>query len=171
MGAYPVRVVETMARIAAKAEEDPVVYGLQQRGGEGSAGPREDGSSVRAPELTASQAISRAAWRLAGDLGAAAIITPTQAGNTPRQVARYRPSVPIVGTSTEAQVLRRLSLTWGVTPVRAESAYDTDGIISAGIAAARDRGLVARGSRVVVTCGATVNVPGSTNLIKVESVV
>jgi len=161
VGAHPVRVVETMSRIAAKAEEDPAVYGLQREGGEFVSEVRD--SSV-------SQAISRAAWHLAGDLFAAAIITPTQSGNTPRQVARYRPTVPIIGTSPETRVLRRLSITWGVTPVLAEPAYDTDGIIGAGIGAARGEGLVSPGDRVVVTCGATVNVPGSTNLIKVESV-
>ncbi len=44
-------------------------------------------------------AISQTANEIAQELGAAAIITPTRTGHTPRLIARYRPSPPIFATT------------------------------------------------------------------------
>lgn len=166
VGRYPVEAVETMARIAAAVEADLPALRLAGAAERPLAERAEEGSVARG----ATEAISRAACRLAEDLGAAAVLTPTQTGTTARRVSRFRPRTPIVATTPEPVVQRQLMLEWGVTPLLVGSAADTDGTIQTAVRAAVAHGVVRSGDLVVVTCGARVNVPGSTNLIKLERV-
>ncbi len=178
IGAYPVASVATMARIVATVEED--LFGA--RGGMLSAGVSQrfaDSRPVSGSEIVAAggvtppdttEAISRAACALAADLGAAAILTPTRTGATARQVSRHRPHVPVIATTPSEAVCSQLALEWGVVPLVVVEASDTDETIRVALRAARTTGLVKTGDLVVVTCGALVNVPGSTNVIKVERV-
>ena len=45
---------------------------------------------------------------------------------------------------------------------------DVEELWSVSIAAARDAGIVEPGDRVILTAGTAVNIPGSTNVIKVD---
>ena len=45
---------------------------------------------------------------------------------------------------------------------------DVEELWNISISAARDAGIVAAGDRVVLTAGTAVNIPGSTNVIKVD---
>ena len=47
---------------------------------------------------------------------------------------------------------------------------DVQELWSTSLYAARDAGLVESGDRVVITAGTAVNIPGSTNVIKVDTV-
>jgi pyruvate kinase len=55
-----------------------------------------------------------------------------------------------------------------VTPVRVPEATDVEDLWQASIDAARASGLVEAGDRIVITAGTAVNIPGSTNVIKVD---
>jgi pyruvate kinase len=61
-----------------------------------------------------------------------------------------------------------MALEWGVTPLEIEQATDVDDLWSRSIDAARAAGIVEPGDRVVLTAGTAVNIPGSTNVIKVD---
>ena len=41
----------------------------------------------------------------------------TKSGSTARNVSKFRPPTPILATTTERSVARRLQLVWGVTPI------------------------------------------------------
>jgi pyruvate kinase len=114
-------------------------------------------------------AVARAACSMAAGIDAAAIVTCTQSGETARRVARYRPRTPILAPTPHAETYRRLALVWGVTPLLNQSQSTTDeliaGALGTGLAAAR----VQRGDTVVITAGVPVERPGTTNLIKVET--
>ncbi len=176
VGSYPVESVATMARIAETVEAD--LFGEGEHGFDSplaqAFGPAQSRSSLRwecadpAAMVTTSEAISRAACSLAEDLHAAAILTPTRSGATAREVARWRPRVPIVATTPSAEVSAQLCLEWGVVPLKVAEAPDTDGTVALAMQAARDAGLLRPGDLAVVTCGSLVNVPGSTDVIKVE---
>jgi pyruvate kinase len=168
VGAYPVEAVATMDRICCATEENLAAgpSGLQCAGVSVAAGAATRwGDAGRLPETTG--AIASAACHLAHDLGAAAIITPTQTGSTARHVASFRPAALIAGAAADQTVRRQLALVWGVLPLAVDEAEDTDSTIASAVSAARAAGLVFPGDIAVVTCGARPNLPGSTNLIEV----
>ena len=99
-----------------------------------------------------------------------AIVCLTSSGFTARTVASYRPQVPIMAVTPEPRTHRQLALTWGVVPALVERMPTYDRMWTL----ARDRllafGLAQQGDRVVVTAGVPFDQPGTTNLLKVETV-
>lgn len=155
VGAYPVEVVETMARIALTAEAS-LDFTLTNDGKRHSA--------------DVSEAVSAAVVELAADVGARAILTSTQSGSTARSVAKHRPSAPIVAITPALQVARQLRVVWGVQPLQVRTSHSIDDMIALAVEAARETGLVDPGDLVAITAGVAVNMPGSTNLIQVRKV-
>ncbi len=156
-GKYPVRSVETMARIARETE-DSISYTRK------IAGIKEPSSN------TATEAISYASCETAVNLEAQAIITATGSGLTARKVAKYRPPIKIVAVTPNARVQHFLTLSWGVYPLVSAVTDSTDEMIENATQVALERGLVKDGDMVIITAGAPVGIPGTTNLIKVDVV-
>jgi pyruvate kinase len=119
-------------------------------------------------EPTVGQAMSNAACDLAESLGAKALIVPTFTGRTASAVARLRPRRPIVGLSHHEYAVRHMTIEWGVTPMQIKEAVDVEDLWARSMEAARDSGLVSSGDLVVITAGTAVNLPGTTNVIKVD---
>src|SRR3989449_57123 len=153
VGEYPVEAVRTMDTIAREIEP--------------SLGYRHQLPEA-AEEPSVGNAMSNAACDLAETLGAAAILVPTFSGRTASMVARLRPRRPVLGLSHHQYALQQMALEWGVTPISVPECADVDELWRTSVRAARDAGLVATGERVVITAGTAVNVPGSTNVIKVD---
>ncbi len=119
-------------------------------------------------EPTVGQAMSNSACDLAEALHASAIIVPTFTGRTASAVARLRPRRPIVALTHHVWSVQQMALEWGVTPLLIEEMSNVEALWSRAVQAARESGLVNAGDRVVITAGTAVNMPGSTNVIKVE---
>src|SRR5919198_79357 len=119
-------------------------------------------------EPTIGRAMSNAACDLAEALGATAILVPTFTGKTASAVARLRPRRPVVGLTHHRYALRQMALEWGVLPLEIPECANVEDLWSRSLEAVRAHGLVAPGERVVITAGTLVNVPGTTNVIKVE---
>src|SRR5205807_1579620 len=117
---------------------------------------------------TIGRAMSNAACDLAEALGATAILVPTYTGKTASAVARLRPRRPIVGLTHHRYALQQMALEWGVTPLEIPECANVEDLWARSLEAVRDTGLVAAGERVVITAGTAVNIPGTTNVIKVE---
>jgi pyruvate kinase len=83
-------------------------------------------------------------------------------------VARLRPRRPILALTHNRYALQQLALEWGVTPLSMPEAGDVEELWDESMQTVRTTGLVAEGDRVVLTAGTAVNMPGSTNVIKVE---
>jgi pyruvate kinase len=64
--------------------------------------------------------------------------------------------------------LRHMALEWGVTPLDISETTDVEDLWTRSIAAARESGIVLPGERLVITAGTAVNIPGGTNVIKVD---
>jgi pyruvate kinase len=153
-GSYPVDAVKFMVLIAQATE---------------GAFPHEAFLPAKPyHRMEIADAMSHAACLLAEDLGVAAIITPTRTGKTARLVSRYRPRQPILAFSPKSITVRTLILSWGVHPILVPEFTNEAEIVGKGITAALRRGWVTKGQRVVVTAGTPVDLPGTTNLIKVE---
>jgi pyruvate kinase len=153
VGDYPVEAVAYMDRIACAVEP--------------SMGYRHELPEA-ADDPTIGQAMSNAACDLAEALQARAILVPTFTGRTANAVARLRPRRPILALTHVDWALRQLALEWGVTPLQIPEMTDVEALWSAALDAARSAGLVESGDRVVITAGTAVNIPGSTNVIKVD---
>jgi pyruvate kinase len=121
-------------------------------------------------EPTVGQAMSNAACDLAEALGEKAILVPTYTGRTASVVARLRPRRPIIALTHHDYALRQMALEWGVSPFLIPECDDVDALLARSLAAARESALVEEGDRVVITAGTAVNLPGTTNLIKVDVV-
>lgn len=115
-------------------------------------------------------AISFATCHTAHELGADAIITATQSGQTARMVSKYRPKAPIVAVSSSRQVAKMLTLTWGVQAVVCPPVSSTDEMFANATQAAMDEELIKNGDLVVITAGVPVGIAGTTNLLRVETV-
>jgi len=156
IGSYPVASVRTMMRIIEEVEATRP---------EMPAPGFHPGEDER--RLSIADAVGRAARHAARDLEAAAIVTPTVSGYTAQVMSRYRPRAPIVAVTPDERVQRRLMLHWGVIPLFAPRADNSDEMIAHAVAAAREQGLVADGDTLVVTAGAARSEPGTTNLMRV----
>jgi pyruvate kinase len=154
VGDYPVEAVETMAEIA-RAIEPSLGYRHQLP------------AAAEAP--TVGRAMSNAACDLAEALSAKAILVPTFTGRTASAVSRLRPRRPIVALTHVVTSLQHMAIEWGVTPLEIPESTDVDDLWRRSIDAAREAGIVSAGDRVVLTAGTAVNIPGSTNVIKVDT--
>ena len=152
IGEYPVEAVAYMDRLA-RAVEPSLNYRHQL--------------PEASEEPTVGQAMSNAACDVAEVLQAAALLVPTYTGRTASVVARLRPRRPILGLTHHDYALRQMALEWGVTPLLIPESADVENLWEVSIHAARKSGLVDEGDRVVITAGTAVNLPGTTDMIKV----
>jgi pyruvate kinase len=152
IGEFPIESVAYMDRIAQAIEPS---LGYRHQLPEASEEP------------TVGQAMSNAACDIAEVLGAGALLVPTYTGRTASVVARLRPRRPILGLTHHDYALRQMAIEWGVTPLLIPECADVDALLARSLAAARESGLVDEGERVVITAGTAVNLPGTTDLIKV----
>jgi pyruvate kinase len=78
--------------------------------------------------------------------------------------------VPILALTSEPETYHQLGLVWGVVPVIMPHLNNYDPMWQVARTELLARGLAREGSRVVVTCGVPFDMPGTTNLLKVETV-
>ncbi|MBE5905909.1 MAG: pyruvate kinase [Lachnospiraceae bacterium] len=154
-GAYPVEALKTMVKIALATEES-IDYASRFK-------KRE---TIVNPDITS--AISHATCMTAIDLGAKAIVTVTQSGQTARMISKFRPSSPIICFAVTEKVCRQLNLSWGVRPFLLEAHHTVDDLFDASVDMAMKKGIVESGDLVVITAGVPLGVSGTTNLIKVH---
>jgi len=159
IGAYPREAVEAMDRII--------------RAVEGDAGwrPAPEWLDLASEAPARSEhAVAAAAVAAAKMLGAPLIVTFTKSGFSARMVAANRPPMPVLGVTDTAGTCRQLALVWGVIPMQCDRAPHYDAMLDAARERILGSGLAKKGDRVVVTAGVPFDVPGTTNLVKVEEV-
>ena len=116
------------------------------------------------------QAVASATVAAAKMLNAPLVIVFTKSGFSARIVASNRPGVPIMVLTDVPQTYRQLALVWGVVPVLVPHCFTYESMWVQARAAIAKRELAAPGDRVVVTAGVPFDVPGTTNMVKVEIV-
>ena len=155
-GKYPAEAVETMRRIISMAEKN-----LKQDA-------RFNDSFKGDKSVT--NVIAYNCCQTAQALNARAIITPTSSGYTTNMTAKFRPYRPIISITDKPSVQRQLTLTWGVEPLLLDDCSDFERVLSRGLIASLENGLVKEGDLVIVTAGLPMNKKGTTNMIRVETV-
>jgi pyruvate kinase len=156
VGQFPVESVQMMDRIA-RAVEPSLAY------------RHELDTDPDEPYASVGEAMSNAACDIAEALDAKAILVPTYSGRTASAVARHRPRRPVIAATHKHHAAQQLAIEWGIVPAEIAECQDVEDLWARTLEAARETGIVAPGDRVVITAGTAVNIPGTTNLIKVET--
>lgn len=155
-GRYPAQAVEMMTRIVMRAEEELHTW---QRCVNRSFGA-----------VTVPDAVSHAATSIAEDMKARVIISLTRSGSTARMVSKFRPSCSIVAATPSLETWREMALVWGVYAILKEEAPTAEEASQAALGSALEKGFVSEGDLVVITAGVPVGIPGTTNLVQVQTV-
>jgi pyruvate kinase len=163
VGAYPVQAVEAMARIIREIER----VMLEEAG----SGPYRRRVDLRhSGQRSVEDAIAAATTAAADMLRVPLIVCFTRSGFTARKIAALRPRERILGFSTDTTTCRQLALVWGVIPQLASRVPDYGAMLDVARDAIVEQGYATPGDRIVVTAGVPFEVPGTTNLLKVEVV-
>ena len=140
VGAHPVRVVETVARICLGAERYPVTERSAER--MSSHFDRSD------------ETIAMAAMYVARNAQISAAVALTDSGHTALLLSRLLHGVPIFAMTEQPRTRRRLALARGVTAVEFDrGALPYDQVARDALGRLKDRGLLDKGQRVLVTKG------------------
>ena len=156
-GQYPRLAVEAMTRIIHEIEGKPQQW-------------RRDSQRQTDTAMSTEFAIAAAGSAAVTMLNAPALIVFTKSGFSARVVASHRSSVPILVLTDIPRTFRQLALVWGVIPELVPHCKTYDEMMRLALDAVRRRELARPGDRVVVTAGVPFDVPGTTNLLKVETV-
>lgn len=153
-GKYPVEAVKAMAQIAEFTEHHT---NYKHR--------------FLATEYTGKNnldCLSHAVCSMAIDVNAKAIVVCSASGKTAMLVSRFRTPVDIIGMTTDRKIWRRLSMSWGVTPVMADQFPSMDVMFYYAKKAAVDVFQLQPGDNILLTGGPINGQHGNTNTIKIE---
>ncbi len=114
--------------------------------------------------------ISHAVCSIALDVNAKAIVVCSVTGKTAMLVSRFRTPVNIIGMTTDSKIWRRLSMSWGVTPVMAEQFPSMDVMFYYAKKATIETLNLQPGDNIIMTGGPINGFSGNTDTIKVETV-
>ena len=156
MGKYPILAVETMAKIAETTEKN-INY-------------RKRFFNTEFKIQNSVDAVSHATCSMAINLDARAIVVCSLSGRTARMVSRFRPPVDIIGICVDPKSVRKLSLSWGVTPVLGEAVPTTDVLFYSAYKTAKKVFDLKKGDQIVITGGQINGRSGNTNLLKVDTI-
>ncbi|MEE1087179.1 MAG: pyruvate kinase [Schaedlerella sp.] len=100
-----------------------------------------------------SSAIGYSAIMAAENLEAKCIVTPTVSGSTARVISNLRPRQEIVAVTPNDRAYRRMSIFWGVTPLKSLGFDTTEDICNGSIELARVKGFVETGDIAILLAG------------------
>ena len=155
-GKYPLEAVRTMARVAEETDTQIRKHGF-----------RAMPVTVGAEPVTI---IAEAAYRAARGSAAAGIAVFTTSGHSARQVATFRPPVPIYAFTPSELVANQMSVIYGVRSVIAPTVKSTDKMLMQVDALLSTQAGLEEGDRVVFVAGQPIGVRGTTNLMKLHRV-
>ncbi len=156
-GKYPTKTVEMMNRIALTVESSPEYLERNKayfsfHGSSGDIG----------------HAVAKAAYVVADEIDAKAIVAPTLRGNTPRIISKFRPKQAIIAVTASEQSARELLLNWGIFPVMTELVKDSEQMIQNALRLAMKYGYAEKFDKVVSTAGIPIRSAIPVNTIKVH---
>jgi pyruvate kinase len=164
IGAHATAAVETMSRIAERAERDfdHLTWG-RNLGRVQTAAQRATGGPA---DIRITAAVSAAAWRAAVDAEVSAIIACTNTGTTARAISRFRPPMPVIAATPSMRTAQQLGIAWGIRSVVTDRHGTTDDIVWFAVKAAAEAGLVSSGQLVAVLVGSPTEPDRTTDTLR-----
>ena len=156
-GLYPIEAAKTMSKIAKETECHLDYNYLNQR--------------LKEPAMyDFAEAISYSTCRTSNVLHAKAIVAATDSGSTAKLVSKYKPKCPIIAITPNAEVMRGLSLNFGVFPVLCQEFSTTDDILTEAKTIVKNLNIGHEGDDIIVAAGMPTNHTGGTNMLKIEKI-
>ncbi len=156
-GKYPIDAIQIMGQIVEEAEMRP-----------------SERPMLRHMEITSVTAsVQVAASIIAEKTNARWIISITEGGNSCLKMTRFRPKTHVLGVTNSLNVIRKMSLYWGISPYYFNIHEDADltKLETMMIEKLKKENLLALGDKVVVTVGdGKFFRQGTTNSIRVETI-
>ena len=149
-GKYPVEAVSMMARIIEDAEANITDF------------PRPPMQE----KLKVAETVAELVCHASRELHMRLIAVFTHSGFTARLVSRYRPLVPIVAFTPEAETRRRMALIWGVIARGIADVKKVDGLAEIAEQRLLEEKLVKKGDVIGIVAGTPMGIRGTTNFMK-----
>ena len=149
-GKYPVEAVNMMARIIEAAEASIQVFSRPV--------PQE--------KLKVAETVAELVCHASRELHMKLIAVFTHSGFTARLISRYRPQVPIIALTPEAETLRRMALIWGVLPLETRDQQRIDTLAETTEKKLLKERLVKKRDVIGIVAGTPMGVRGTTNFMK-----
>lgn len=156
-GKYPLEAITMMGKIVEEAERSPTERPMLRH---------MEISSVTASVQVAASIVAektRARW----------IISITEGGNSCLRMTRFRPKTPVLGVTNRLDVIRKMSLFWGVTSFYFNIHEDDDvsKLETLMVDKLKAGNHLANGDKIVITIGdGKFFKQGTTNSIRVETI-
>lgn len=154
-GKYPVEALRVMDRIIRTVERSEEYRERKKRY-----------FQFQSSQNDIPHATAKAAYIMAEEINASAIIGLTRSGNTARLLSFYRPDPPIIAVTPSIDVQNKLLLHWGVFPLVAPETKDADVMIANGIKAALEATYLRMQEYIVVVAGVPIGTPLVTNMVR-----
>lgn len=159
-GEHPEAAVTIMARTCCEAESAVNFDSLYQA--------VRNSTLNRYGHLSTSESIASSAVKTAIDVNAKAIIVCSESGATARQIAKFRPGMPVTVLTTHGHTARQcFGVLKGCTAKILHSTEDTDFVVGETIATFRKDKVANAGDPIVIVHGSSPNA-GATNVMKIE---
>jgi pyruvate kinase len=155
-GDYPLEAVSMMSKIIRQVESGPDFQA------------QLDANRPQA-EATVSDAISCAIRRISGILPVAVLVNYTESGASSLRASRERPAAPILSLTPNIRTARKLTAAWGVYSVINKDLKQVDQVCATALEIAQAQNMARKGDTVVITAGVPFGQPGTTNSLRIET--
>ena len=159
VGKYPIEAVKVMNNIIESVESDKDNFNLAME------------EMIIKKKVDTTDAITNAAYYIAKNAGAKAVITFSVSGKTTIRMAKERAPVQIIGLSPNLSTARYLQLVWGVNSCHGEDAQSASEMVSIACSLAKEKKLVKQDDNVIITAGVPFGNAGSTNLLRIAKII
>ena len=160
IGQYPIESVITMNKIIESVEKDKNNFDLEIHE-----------EKIRQKTISTTDAITSAAYTVARNAEAKAVVTFSVSGNTALRMAKERAPVLGIGLSPNIKTARKLQLVWGVHSCHTKDAQNTTEMVQIACSVIKEKKLVLTGDTVVITAGVPFGNAGSTNLLRIAKII
>ena len=163
IGSFPIESVTIMNKIIQSVENDNDNFNLEEL--------HKNNGIVEKSNSTI-DAITSAAYTIAKNAGAKAIVTFSVSGKTTMRMAKERAPVLIIGLSPNINTARKVQITWGVYSIHSEQdARSATEMVSIACLAIKNKKLAKNGDSIVITAGVPFGNAGSTNLLRIAKII
>tara|TARA_B100000959_G_scaffold155162_1_gene162664 strand:+ start:4 stop:1443 length:1440 start_codon:yes stop_codon:yes gene_type:complete len=160
VGDYPVESVSTMDSIIETVEKDKNNFNL------------EIDTIDNLKTIDNTDAITSAAYSIANNAGAKAIITFSVSGKTTLRMARERAPVQIIGLSPNIKTARKMQIAWGVNSCHSiQDAENITEMVNIACSVVKNKNLVKTDDSVIITAGVPFGNAGSTNILRIAKII
>ena len=161
VGKYPIESVSIMNKIIESVEKDKDNFNLEL-----------ENFSKKNELISTTDAITNAAYSIARNAKAKAIITFSVSGRTSMRMSKERAPVQVISLSPSIKTSRKLHIVWGVLSCHTEQdANNTTEMVNIACTIVKDKNLAKPGDSIVITAGVPFGNAGSTNLLRIAKII